>query len=88
MNEPTILRQREVEQLLIDHHHLRVREARVIVADDVIPRTAIEGVSHRRWLRADVLAFDVVAHLRNTGRRQGQSSNGPCESTAATATCP
>lgn len=88
MNEPTILRQREVEHLLIDHFHLRCREARQIIGADVIPRTTIDGVTHRRWLRADVLAFDVVAHLRNTGRRQGQTSNGPCESTAATATCP
>lgn len=88
MNEPAILRQREVEELLCDHFRLRYRESRTIVAADVIPRTMIDGCTQRRWLRVDVLQFDVAAYLRNTAGRQGHHSTGPRESAATSATCP
>lgn len=88
MSEPLILRQREVEAILQDKG-LRYREARWLVALDVIPRTDLEGCSHRRWLRVDVIAFDAVAYLRqHRHATQGQASNPPRASAAATASCP
>lgn len=87
--EPSILRQREVEQLLMDHHHLRYREARAIVAADAIERIRIQRCTHRRWLRTAVLEFDVIGYLRNNGGHQGQASNpGPRASAATSAHCP
>lgn len=88
-NEPSILRQREVEQLLMDHFHLRYREARAVVAENVIPRIRITRCTHRRWLRTAVLEFDVIGYLRNNGGHQGQASNpGPRASAATSAHCP
>jgi hypothetical protein len=89
MTAPIELRQREVEDLLREIHGLTYSRARQLMRADVMPRLIVPGITQRRWLRADVIAFDVSAWLRQTAAHQGQANSAvasPCA--AADSTCP